>query len=193
LPHSEAFRTNGNIMQLPAVLQQESLTRLVHAVSKTISVKEKSYIACITCAVVATCAVGTSTTAFAAPTRLLGVYEESVGPLSCNDISVCRINFSTITKPLKINKVSCNYFFNRPAFFTGMNLGNSSGDQSTFKSGQFLGPIHEFRRSATLVQGQLLADTAHVVPTNFRPSVLMAISMAADIVLQCHISGQETE
>jgi len=133
-----------------------------------------------------------SSVASAAPTRLLGVYEEEVTG-NCANGAACTIYFSTTTKPLKVTKVSCNFYVRaQNVSLTGVELGHASEDKSLFKDGEFIAPIHTLLFGSNVTQFQFLADTLHVVPAHFRPSVQLGWDVGATSHFDCHIAGSET-
>jgi len=147
-------------------------------------------ISCIAVAIAAALAAGRT---YAAPTTLLGVYEETDSNLSCSNVSTCRVDFSTVTGPLRVTKVSCNFYFSsanyNDVFVTGIDLGQSSQNKNNHKALQYLAPASPMLITATTNQYQVLADTLHVVPSNWRPSVEVTLSKPTTISMFCSISG----
>jgi hypothetical protein len=145
--------------------------------------------ACGLMAAVAALAAGES---YAAPTTLLGVYEETAN-VACSNVSTCRVDFSTLVSPLRVTKVSCNFFFASASyndvFATGIDLGQSSQNKNVHKALQYLAPVSPMIITATNNQYQVLADTLHVVPANWRPSVEVALNKPTTINMYCSISG----
>ena len=144
---------------------------------------------------VATCVVATTATAFARPIVSMGVYEEQASA-ACPNAHSCIAFFSVVATPLKITKVSCNFFYgadpNFPAVVTGVVLGRANGTETTFDAWQYLGPITAFgqNNSSEAQQYQVLADTLHVVKDG-RPAIQVNIEGNSAINLLCTISGEQ--
>jgi hypothetical protein len=133
-----------------------------------------------------------SSVASAAPTRLLGVYEEQLTG-NCAAGASCFIYFSTVTKPLKITKVSCNFYIRaQNVSLTGAEIGRASEDKSTFKDGEFFAPVNAILFGATATQYQFLADTLTVTPAHWRPTIQLAWDVNASGPYDCHIAGSES-
>jgi hypothetical protein len=136
---------------------------------------------------------GTAAQAQPAPTTLLGVYEQ-VAASVCLGSAGCRIDFSTVSKDLRILRVSCRIDLQTNAV-TGLigdfQLGNASSDQISFSFGEYLAPLQLL--SAVGMDQIYIAnvETLHVVPAGQRPSVLIVtrIEPPATINAQCSISG----
>jgi hypothetical protein len=129
--------------------------------------------------------------AAAAPTRLLGVYEEAVA-VNCTGAG-CKIYFSSLTKPLKITKVTCNLVVKaNNASLTGAEIGQASENKVTFKDGDYIAPVETLDFAPTFTQFQVLADTLHVIPSGWRPTIAFGYAQSAASTAHCTISGSET-
>ncbi len=142
-------------------------------------------------AVTALAGIAFSTLASAAPTRLLGVYEEAMDG-NCTAGATCFAYFSALTKPLKITKVSCNFYVNaQDVSLTGVQIGRASENKAMFKEGQYIAPVETLLFGATVTQYQFLADTLTVIPANWRPAIQLAWDKNATSHFSCRIAGSE--
>jgi hypothetical protein len=128
----------------------------------------------------------------AAPTRLLGVYEEELEG-NCAAGAPCLVYLSTILNPLKVTKVSCNFYVrSQNASMTGAEIGHASEDKSHFKDGAFFAPVEAIMFGATATQYQFLADTLTVIPAHWRPTIELTWDVTASGHYNCHIAGSES-
>jgi len=138
-------------------------------------------------------AAETTASAQSVATNLLSVYEQA-GSNRCWNTPGCRIDFSTVSRNLKILRVSCLIDVQTMgvnALISDFQLGNASSDQTSFLFGQYLAPLQLL---STAAQDQIYAAnvaTLHVVPAGFRPSVFVftRINPSVPITAQCSISG----
>jgi hypothetical protein len=138
-------------------------------------------------------ASGTAVRAQSAATTLLNVYEQA-SLSNCQNLGVCRVDFSTVQRNLKVLKVSCLIDIKSNAvnsLISDFELGNASSDQTGYSFGQFLAPVQLLSSTATDQFYIANVDTLHVVPAGLRPSVLIVSNLGpnAQIIAQCSISG----
>jgi hypothetical protein len=128
-----------------------------------------------------------------APTTIYGVYEQAAASI-CQGSTVCRIDFSTVSKDLRIVRVSCRIDLQTnavTALIGDFQLGNASSDQASFSFGEYLAPLQLL--SAVGMDQIYIAnvETLHVVPAGSRPSVLIVTRIDPPVLTtaQCSISG----
>ncbi len=138
-------------------------------------------------------ASGSAVRAQSAPTTLLSVYEQA-SLNRCLNINVCRVDFSTVPKNLKVLRVSCLIDIQSNAvnsLISDFELGNASSDQTGYAFGQFLAPVQLLSSTATDQFYIANVDTLHVVPAGLRPSILIVSTLnpSTQILAQCSVSG----
>ena len=136
---------------------------------------------------------GTATRAQVAATNLLNVYEQASAS-TCLNTPGCRVDFSTVSKNLKVLRVSCLIDIQSNgvnSLIADFELGNASSDQTSYFFGEYLAPLQLL--SSTGVDQIYIAniETLHVVPAGLRPSILIVtrINPSVPIAAQCSISG----
>jgi hypothetical protein len=143
--------------------------------------------------VIAAACAGTAANAQSPATTLLNVYEQAASK-TCVRTAGCRLDFSSVPKNLKIQRVSCLIAVQTnqaPALISDFELGTASSDQNTYTFGQYLAPLELL---STAGQDQFYVAnvaTLHVVPGGSRPSILVLtrIDPSVPIALQCSIAG----
>jgi hypothetical protein len=145
------------------------------------------------CAVVAV-AGGIVTSVSAAPTRLLGLYEEHAVQFCTTGNTDCTVYFSTIVKPLRITQVSCSIGKSaQNASVVDVTLGRASGQKTGYLAAQHLEPVNPTLFTASNTTYAFLVNTQHVVPASFRPAIEVVTSTATGAIsLDCSISGSES-
>jgi hypothetical protein len=156
----------------------------------------KSSVRALTVMVAGACAamsVGTVASAQSTATNLLSVYEQA-GSNSCFNSAACRIDFSTVSRNLKVLRVSCLIDVQTNgvnALISDFELGNATSDQTGFFFGQYLAPMQLLSTAGPDQFYVANVETLHVVPAGYRPSVfvLTRINPSAPIAARCSISG----
>jgi hypothetical protein len=141
----------------------------------------------------AAASAGTVASAQSTATNLLSVYEQA-GSSRCFNTAGCRIDFSTVSRNLKVLRVSCLIDVQTNginALISDFELGNASSDQSSFFFGQYLAPMQLLSTAGPDQFYVANVETLHVVPAGYRPSVFVftRINPSAPIAAQCSISG----
>ncbi len=142
-------------------------------------------------------AAGSAARAQAPATTLLNVYEEAASS-QCFRAPGCRVDFSTVSKNLKVLRVSCLIDIQSsgvPALISDFELGNASSDRNNFFFGQYLAPIELLSTTGTDQFYVANVQTLHVVPAGSRPSVFVftRINPSVPIAAQCSIAGSFVE
>lgn len=138
-------------------------------------------------------AAGSVAHAQAPATTLLNVYEEASSS-QCFRAPGCRVDFSTVSKNLKVLRVSCLIDVQSsgsPALISDFQLGNASSDRSNFFFGQYLAPLELLSTTGSDQFYVANVQTLHVVPAGSRPSVFVftRINPSVPIAAQCSIAG----
>jgi hypothetical protein len=155
-----------------------------------------SSVRAVSVAVAVACAAMSADTVASAQstaTNLLSVYEQA-GSSRCFDSPGCRIDFSTVSRNLKVLRVSCLINVQTDgvnALISDFELGNATSDQSGFYFGQYLAPMQLLSTAGPDQFYVANVETLHVVPAGYRPSVfvLTRINPSAPIAARCSISG----
>ncbi len=152
-------------------------------------ITRKTSIALAVCTLAAHALSGAATVQ-AAPTTLLGVYEEYVFT-NCAVGTGCFVFFSTVPANTIISTVSCNFYINASnVSLTGIAFGQAaSANASQFKPAQYVNVPAAFNNAAAAVQFQFLANIQHVVPQNTKPAIQIGWNKQATGAAYCSISG----
>jgi hypothetical protein len=138
-------------------------------------------------------AAGSAARAQGPATTLLNVYEEAASN-QCYRAPGCRVDFSTVSKNLKVLRVSCLIDVQTngaPALISDLELGNANSDHSNFVFGQYLAPLEVLSTTGAEQFYVANVQTLHVVPAGYRPSVFVftRINPSVPIAAQCSIAG----
>lgn len=128
------------------------------------------------------------------PTRYMKLYWERA-TASCNNKKSCQVAFKTLTSHVRIEKVSCNFYYglasgvNHPTGFVLGRLGQADG----FEIGEYLEVGNPISVSSETIQFQPHQDTLYVVPKTWKPAVVLNITSKANISMECTIAGTEAD
>jgi hypothetical protein len=123
----------------------------------------------------------------------INVYEQTATK-SCAGTPDCRVDFGVVPKNLNVLRVSCLIVVQTnqaPALVSDFELGHVTSDQNTYTFGQFLAPIELLSTAGPQQFYAANVATLHVVPTGYRPSIIVVTSINPNvpISMQCSIHG----